>query len=218
MNGGAELYLEYGFDRMVVTELTFEEFNFKIGIYHMGGVKAAFGIYSVSVFRCRKRNSFSDYSCQTAYQLQICGGEYYINIINNTGSTDEVNISEMFAGRILRQIEGGSFDITDYLQGIEPSGIPERYVLFKGDLGLYNGAFGWYDFLKEVTVYTDLLTESEDVAILCLRFESRRAHWLRTSPRFLRATSDEVAELVNSVPRCLQRGASITGRPGKVPL
>ena len=41
--------------------------------------------------------------------------------------------------------------------------------------------------------------------------ESRRAHWLRTSPRFLRATSDEVAELVNSVFRCLRRGASNSG-------
>jgi len=41
------------------------------------------------------------------------------------------------------------------------------------------------------------------------RLESRRVHRLRTSPRVIGATSDEVAELVNPVPHCLRRGASI---------
>ena len=52
INGGAELYLEYGFDTLIVTEMTVEGNDLKLEVYRMKDPEAAFGIFSVSRFRC----------------------------------------------------------------------------------------------------------------------------------------------------------------------
>lgn len=47
INGGAELYLEYGFDTLLVTELVIEGSDIKAEVYRMKDPEAAFGIFSV---------------------------------------------------------------------------------------------------------------------------------------------------------------------------
>ncbi|MEE4213509.1 MAG: DUF6599 family protein, partial [Bacteroidales bacterium] len=42
MNGGAELYLEYGFDRLVVSEIDIDGTEYKLEVYKMDDPEAAY--------------------------------------------------------------------------------------------------------------------------------------------------------------------------------
>ena len=170
MNGGAELYLEYGFDRLAVIELKYRDSDFKLEIFRMVNNESAFGIFSVSVFRCNERDQFRDFSCQSAYQLQVCRGEYYINIINDSGSAGDAAKSSELAGYIVSDISGDPYSLGTWDVGDAQAALKERYVLFKGDIGLYNGAFEWYEILRGHKGYTAISMAGEGEALLKLRF------------------------------------------------
>lgn len=171
MNGGAELYLEYGFDRLHVYEIEIDGVELKAEVYKMNDSDAAYGIYSVSVFRCDSTNHLPSYSCQSAYQLQICKGDYYISIVNSTGQKTGVALSMNIAKKLLPAIKGRSHQISDFLHGINLDGEVQKTILFRGELGLSNGAYDWYDILKDTENYSCLLVETNNESIICLRFE-----------------------------------------------
>lgn len=176
MNGGAELYLEYGFDRLVVSEIDISGNEFKVEVYRMDDPEAAFGIYSVSVFRCDTSGHINDYSCQTDYQLQFCRGHYYVSIINTSGSREAFEKSIVIARELSSQVDEKSFVITDFLHGIPFDDEVFKATLIKGELGLYNGAYDWNDFLEGFTGYIALLVESKDQAVLSLKFSDESLH------------------------------------------
>jgi len=170
MNGGAELYLEYGFDRLVVSEIDIDGTEYKVEVYKMDDPEAAYGIYSVSVFRCDTSGHLDAYACQTAYQLQLCKGDYYISIINNSGKALAADQSIRLANILLAPVRGHSFEPGDFLPDINLYEDITRMVLVKGELGLFNGAFEWNDILDGVEHYTGLVLESGDSSVLALRF------------------------------------------------
>lgn len=174
MNGGAELYLEYGFDRLAVWEIDIESTELKVEVYRMNDPEAAYGIYSVSVFKCDTTGHIEDYSCQTPYQFQFCKGSFYVSIINSTGSNKAATVSKELAGILSTQIVQKSFKITDFLHGIPFEGEIVESTLIKGELGLSNGAFEWYDILDNTEGYTALVFENNDEAVLCMRFNDTK--------------------------------------------
>jgi len=61
MNGGAELFLEYGFLQLLEQRLTYQGIPFIAEYYLMNSPQNAYGIYSVHAFKCiraDKRFSF----------------------------------------------------------------------------------------------------------------------------------------------------------------
>ena len=52
IDGGADLYLEYGFDKLLFQEIELNNIRFRIEYYRMKDPAAAFGIFSVSKFKC----------------------------------------------------------------------------------------------------------------------------------------------------------------------
>ncbi|MFO7754814.1 MAG: DUF6599 family protein [Bacteroidales bacterium] len=175
MNGGAELYLEYGFDRLAVTEIELGDIGYKLEVYRMDDRAAAFGIYSVSVFRCDTSGHIVDYSCQSDYQLQFCKGPYYVSIVNDAGSREAVQKSTMIAGTMESMIEESSFSINDFMHGIPFEEEIIKATLVKGELGLYNGANEWSELLQEADNYSCLIVEGAGEAVLSLKFEDDRS-------------------------------------------
>jgi hypothetical protein len=104
INGGAELYLEYGFDTLVVTELVRNGRDIKVEIYRMKDPEAAFGIFSVSRFRCNGGPGLTEHLCRSAYQLQFCKGPFYGSIINDTGTMEDQQTADEIATGILAGI------------------------------------------------------------------------------------------------------------------
>ncbi len=173
MNGGAELYLEYGFDRLVVSEINIDDAEYKVEVYKMNDPEAAFGIYSVSVFRCDTFDIIDDYSCLTDYQLQVCKDQYYVSIINNKGDTKAAEQSIWLANKLQPLLKDNSFEIIDFIKDLPVDKDITQATLIKGELGLFNGAYDWYDILKGVENYTGLVLDNNEGSDIILKFNDR---------------------------------------------
>lgn len=172
MNGGAELYLEYGFDRLVVTEIVAGESEFKTEIYKMNGKDEAFGIYSVSVFRCAVADLLTDYWCQTDYQVQFCKGDYYVNIINASGSKDGLRIAVEMASNLIDVITGDLFSISAYLPEVDNISVFDKVILISGDIALGNSAYEWFPLFKGFNDYKALIANGESENYISVMFEA----------------------------------------------
>jgi len=172
INGGAELYLEYGFDTLVVTELVRNGRDIKVEIYRMKDTEAAFGIFSVSRFRCNGGPGLTEHLCRSAYQLQFCKGPFYVSIINDTGTMEDQETADEIATGILANITEASFDPTLFFEGPVDDEAMRGAVLVRGPLGLYNGIPELSDTFGEATGYTALMIQSEGRTRASLRFES----------------------------------------------
>ena len=172
MDGGAELYREYGITDAVITEFDLKDGHYKCEVFKMTGIEEAFGIYSVSKYRCLSSPPFSPYTCQTRYQLQICRGPYYISIINKSGNSADSLVS-LKAGEILSdKINVPSAGLADFIPDINPADLDHNAVLAKGKLGLMNGATDWEDFFRDITGYYTLIYPAKEKSTLSVRFRA----------------------------------------------
>jgi hypothetical protein len=172
INGGAELYLEYGFDTLVVTELVRNGRDIKVEIYRMKDPEAAFGIFSVSRFRCNGGPRLTEHLCRSAYQLQLCKGPFYVSIINDTGTKEDQETADEIATGILANIPEASFDPTLFFEEPVDDETMRGAVLVRGPLGLYNGIPELSDTFGEATGYSALMIQREGRTRASLRFES----------------------------------------------
>jgi hypothetical protein len=171
MDGGAELYREYGISDAVITEFDLQGGNYKCEIFKMNGPEEAFGIYSVSKFRCISSPPFSQFTCQSRYQLQICKGSYYISIINKSGSRAD-SLASLVIGKILSgKVKEPSADLVEFLPDSNHADIQRNAILVKGRLGLMNGATAWEDYFKGITGYCAVILPSGENTIISARFK-----------------------------------------------
>ncbi len=172
INGGAELYLEYGFDTLLVTELVIDGSDIKAEVYRMKDPEAAFGIFSVSRFRCNSGAKLTEHLCRSAYQLQFCKGPFYVSIINDTGSEADQKRSADLATLMIGNIPEPSFDP----RGFYPDAIDEETmrsaVLVRGPLGIFNGIPGLSDRLGDLSEYSALMIRDGRDTVASLRFNS----------------------------------------------
>jgi len=173
MNGGAELYLEYGFSGAWINEIHLAGGIYRTEIYRMNGPDDAFGIFSVSRYQCKSTPSLSPYACQTPYQLQLCSGSFYISISNSTGNGTDCTASLRIGEAIVNKIKEKPADITPYLQGVSHETINREAILAKGELGIMNGAPDLVDYFSEATGYCVVILQSGEQTILSVRFSTK---------------------------------------------
>ena len=97
MNGGADLYLEYGCRSLVNRDIVYKGEAFTLDIYEMPGCEDAYGIYSMHVFRCQQADSMGYINCFSPYQLQAVVDNFYVSIVFPSGSTK----AEQMAGELI---------------------------------------------------------------------------------------------------------------------
>lgn len=176
IDGGAELYLEYGFSVVYVTDIECMQGRYKTEIYRMNGPEEAFGIFSVSKYRCLDMPSLSEFTCRTKYQLQICKGPYYISIINRTGTRSD-SIASVKIGRIITEkINDKEVDLMQYLPGVQEELLKTRCFLAKGRLGIVNGSPDLEDFFQRITDYTAVIVAKDDKKIVSLKFRNKESY------------------------------------------
>jgi hypothetical protein len=175
INGGAELYLEYGFSSLWVADIELMGGKYKTEIYRMNGAEEAFGIFSISRYKCLGRPPLSPFTCYNKYQLQVCTGEYYISIINSSGSQTDSLASVTIAESIVGKIKGLSVDLSGYLPGWPEESLNNSAVLARGKLGVMNGSPDWEDYFKGIADYSLVIYPDNEKTILSVKFENHDA-------------------------------------------
>ncbi|TVR73578.1 MAG: hypothetical protein EA408_04550 [Marinilabiliales bacterium] len=122
INGAADLYYEYGFDRMALQEIGWEGENFRLELYRMDNPVAAYGIFSVSVHGCEEGGPASTGYCINRFQYQMYSGGYYLSLINYSGS-DRARELSLRAAEVLADRIGGMADV-DSGSGASVPGMP----------------------------------------------------------------------------------------------
>jgi hypothetical protein len=173
INGGAELYLEYGFSGAWVNEIQFMGGNYTVEIYRMNGPEEAFGIFSISRFQCRSTPPMTLFACHTPYQLQLCTGSFYISIINSSGNRTDSITSLKIGEFIVNKIKEKPAQLGNYLPGVPPETINRHAILVKGQLGIMNSVPGLSEYFGELSGYTAVILIDGEQSMLSVRFEDK---------------------------------------------
>lgn len=140
IDGGADLYLEYGFSKLAAQEILFKTGRYKIDIYKMNNAEAAFGIFSITKFKCSDK-SIGKYSCVTEYQITAAKGSYYISVTNEKGSAEEQKFMFNLAEKVLSRIIGKEYEIPK--QFTKEPYVNGEVKFINGILGVQNGVSDW---------------------------------------------------------------------------
>ncbi|MFN8239911.1 MAG: DUF6599 family protein [Bacteroidales bacterium] len=171
INGGADLYIEYGFKTAVINELKIGSGNCKVEIYRMADPESAFGIFSVSRYKCRSKPDFARYTCLNRYQLQFCSSDFYVSIVNESGSkTDSIN-SVVLARKIRENISGKDFDLESSSLLNVKIPLNEDAVLVKGRLGLINGSPDNEDMFSGIRGFSAIILKRDTTNLIAVRLE-----------------------------------------------
>lgn len=153
INGGADLYLEYGFEQLTVFDIKAGGIDYKADLYKMISPEAAFGIYSISRFKCKESAILTAEDCLTPYQYIAAHGEVYISVSNSTGSAVAQQVAIKIARNLLAQIESQAVakpEIFNHeLLASHTSGL--KYIT--GQLGIQNGFVRWEPLFRESKNY-----------------------------------------------------------------
>ncbi len=152
INGGADLYFEYGFDKLLLQEISIGAEQFRIEIYHMIDEPAAFGIYSVSVHRCIEMGRLHVNDCINAYQVQMAIGNIYASIINYTGSESARETSVEIAGKLIRGVRFDGQNIKYFSRSESGKEVITR--IYRGILGIQNGNSNWLELFRGLEGFT----------------------------------------------------------------
>jgi len=175
INGGAELFLEYGFEKLNYYLVSSQDKEYSIDIYHMKDALAAYGIFSIKRFRCLNDSNQNPYMCQTPYQLSLLRADYFITIANDLGTQEAMSESLALSKCIIDSMHVTCANVPDFAD-IFQFEAPSFTLYFKGPLGFQNGLPGWEEFFKGSDgfecFYQQGMSEGRTVEMLQIRFST----------------------------------------------
>ncbi|MCK9618469.1 MAG: hypothetical protein M0R21_11630 [Lentimicrobiaceae bacterium] len=139
IDGGAELYLEYGFTEASVAEFVFpEDGKLRAELYEMSDVAAAYGVFSV---RCGSPGSMSLEESSIAIgdgYVFAWKNNFFIQLSSEGSSVDNIEIKQ-FTIRLLNRINSGNGFLPGLLKEIPDTGLKNSLVkYFRGPIALQN--------------------------------------------------------------------------------
>jgi len=161
IDGGADIYLEYGFDKLLLQEIEWKKVNFRVEFYRMADPTAAYGIYSVSHFKCSKSDTLSKYVCITHFQVQSALGRFYISIANDKGTKEAGALTAKLFEIILSKSKETLFEIPSRFEKAEFIKSLKNLKVIKGALGFQNGFPTWSEKFESFSNYIVYLLPEE---------------------------------------------------------
>ena len=149
MNGGADLFLEYGVQKLVTRDFVYQEEEYTLDIYEMPTPEDAFGIYSMHVFKCTQTDVGNEINCLSPYQLQAVIGNCYITLVFASNSER----ARMNANGLIRHYTAGIEKKYISLPEELPANLSFSGVLkfLRGPISLSNAQFSLTTLLKDVS-------------------------------------------------------------------
>jgi hypothetical protein len=154
IDGGADIYLEYGFVKLTAQEVELNKSKFKVEIYKMKDAEAAFGIFSVSHRNCAKTEKISKYSCATAHQVQFAYGKFYVSVVNENGTVQEQEAALSLAKLIFRKLKGQPLVLPRLFRKGIYSQHKDMLKFVRGNLGLQKAMPEWEELFDGIKNYS----------------------------------------------------------------
>jgi hypothetical protein len=134
MNGGAELFHEYGFVALSVQEVAMQGAgDITVEIFRMSSPRAALGISSVSRHGCMESDPALFYVCEGAYQVQGTARENYIRIQSGTDTPAARKARRELFSVLARRLGQEKVALSPYFRNCQ------NVILMAGPLGVQNG-------------------------------------------------------------------------------
>jgi hypothetical protein len=147
MDGGAELYKEYGFEHLMVQEVKIDEQVFRVEIFRMHDSLRAFGIFSISRAQCPGDDSTARYWCRVSGQVQCATGPFFLRIQSLTTGFESRGREVQLARQLLSQRQDPRVSIPWFSDGKETLGWERKAMVLFGPLGVQNGIPAWGELL-----------------------------------------------------------------------
>jgi hypothetical protein len=177
INGGAEIFLEYGFQEVISQEYQNEDLTIIATIYQMVNEASAFGIFSDNRSAKFKNITIGNGGFQTDYSLNFWQSNYYIVVEsfqkNPLISEALVKFSELISKKINKKAE--KLGILSVLP--ERGLVQESIKLVKGILGINNTYyFTEKDIFQlrngDVGLFADYCTDGQDTKLFLIKYGS----------------------------------------------
>jgi len=156
INGGADLYLEYGFqDVAFCTYTNLALVDIHIEIYRMTSDSAAFGIFTINSSGNGKPADLGNKSNLYDYYLDFWKGSYYVRCISGKKDTELMDTLQMFAANVEKKIiyKGKEPQLTNIFKVDEFNFTDIKYITGLIGLGnVYNFGHGAISGFKEGVV------------------------------------------------------------------
>jgi hypothetical protein len=148
INGGAELFLEFGFEYLTVCKYRNEETSLDLEIYKMNSPISALGIYLSKTGKETPISEIPVRNTANPYQIVITSGNYFIMVNNFTGNTQLRSLMIHLSQKIVNQI--GRPEVVDLFTCLPKQDIiDESKIIFRGPFGLQSVyTFGKGDVLQ----------------------------------------------------------------------
>jgi hypothetical protein len=176
IDGGAELYLEYGFNKLERQEVLYLNERFIVEVYQMAGANGAYGVFSVQRFKCVPADSLLPNTCQSKYQLQAVAGDCYLNIINESGSQAAMKGSVDILRSLMSRIKPQSLQLPSLILDEKLRPDLRNLIIAYGPIGLQNGYSDWIPFFETFDAFTLMLVPiergSEHLTVAYIQFPS----------------------------------------------
>jgi len=135
IDGGAELFLELGFDHLVVQDYTVKGVELEVELYVMRDDVAAAGVYLQGCGRETRAPGLPDRNTVNPYQAQLLHGRYYV-VVNDAagGGEDKAMLVELGRAVAERLPTAGPLRVLDTLPARHR--VPGSERIARGPLGL----------------------------------------------------------------------------------
>jgi hypothetical protein len=137
-----------------VQELDLNQIHYTVNIYRMKDSASAFGVFSISRYKCSKVDSISGFSCISNFQFQVAKGKYYIQIINNKGNKEAQDKSNKIAAVLLAKTNEKDITLPVIFSNELLSGEIDQLKYFTGILGIQNGYPDSIDHFEEISGFS----------------------------------------------------------------
>ena len=162
IDGGADLYHEYGFERLSVQELWLNDVAYFTEVYRMNDPGGAFGIFSVSHGECSPGDSLPVSSCVSPYAIQWAQSRYFVRVASESGSPGARAGGLRLARKLSTKIRGDSWTIPPVPAA---AGATEQTLLLaRGILGMQNGFDRWSQLVEGLENFEATIFAREDSA------------------------------------------------------
>lgn len=141
INGGAEIYLEYGFKQVIVQEYVCNEQSIIVDIYEMDDPRAAFGIYSIQYDYNKPEMNVGSGGTKYDFFIAFWQNQYYVVVSGYSIKPETKMALEKFAQNISNEIGESSQPPRISLHLPLQFLIPRSEAFVKGILGLNSRIF-----------------------------------------------------------------------------